>query len=90
MMKTVLGFILLTAWAALVLWALVQIALSARRDERDRCYLAGLVIGCTLGVGIMLMFFRHIEANVFGLGFVLVLISSLIIWAAGRQLRRPP
>jgi hypothetical protein len=60
-MDTVLGFILLAAWAALLLWAFAQIALSARQDERAQHYLAGLVFGCALGVGIMLMFFRHIH-----------------------------
>jgi hypothetical protein len=85
--EVVLGFILLAAWAAVVLWGLAQIALSARREQGDRDYLTGLVVGCALSGGIMLMFFRHIEADVFGAGFALALISSLFIWAGGREAR---
>jgi hypothetical membrane protein len=84
----VLGLVVVTSWLAFVLWSLTQIALSARREQRDRDYLTGLVVGCALGVGIMLIVYRLIEGDVVGIGFELVLISSFVIWFAGSQARR--
>jgi ABC-type Mn2+/Zn2+ transport system permease subunit len=86
--NVVLGLVVVAVWLVFVLWGLTQIALSARKEQRDRDYLTGLVVGCALGVGIMLIVYRLIEGDVVGIGFELVLISSFVIWFAGSQARR--
>ena len=50
--KTLLGTILIVAWAAVVLHGLARTTLAARKGgEWERAYLIGLGIGCTFGLG---------------------------------------
>jgi hypothetical protein len=83
--ETILGVIMLAAWAALVLWGLGQSVLSARRRQAWD-YVVGLIIGCILVAGLMLMFHPH-DASFFGVGFVLALGGIFEIWVFRHGLR---
>ena len=53
--ETVLGAILIAAWAAVVLRGLERTISAARKRRKwERAYLVGLSVGCALGVGIVL------------------------------------
>jgi hypothetical protein len=86
-----MGAALLVAWAAFVLWGLGHSFLSARRGKaEDQGYLVGVVVGCVLGVGLMMSF--HRDAGFFGIhtigfGFMLAFIAGLLIWARGSAAR---
>ncbi len=78
-LETALGAIILAAWAALLLWGLGQTALSAKKGYTSLEYVIGLVTGCVLAAGLVLMFGPH-DASFFGAGFLLALGGTLLIW----------
>jgi hypothetical protein len=83
--EIILGVIMLAAWAALMLWGLGQSVLSARRRQTWD-YVVGLIVGCILVAGLMLMFHPH-DASFFGVGFVLALGGTFEIWVFRYGLR---
>jgi hypothetical protein len=83
--ETIGGIAVVTAWAAAVLWGLGQSALSARKGQKwEQAYLAGVVIGCALGAGMMLSVKNELPFDTSGAGFVLALVSGFAIWVFGR------
>jgi hypothetical protein len=83
---------LLIAWVVWVLWSVSRIALGAWRGDRNqvgldyRTYAGGLVAGAVLAVGIILVIKEQlVRFDSFGLGFVLVLVGSILIWAVVRD-----
>jgi hypothetical protein len=87
-LEVLLGVLVLTAWAAAVLWGLGQTALSARKGhEWDRAYLTGVVVGCALGAGVALAIKDILPFDAFGLGFLLAAGGGFAIWVYrdGRQ-----
>jgi 4-amino-4-deoxy-L-arabinose transferase-like glycosyltransferase len=84
--ETFLGAILIAAWAAVVLRGLVQTALTARKGGKwERAYLAGLVVGCAFGVGVVLSLKNSLPVDTFGLGLFLAAGAGFAIWAFGRR-----
>jgi hypothetical protein len=70
-MTEILGGIVLAAWAAFVLWGIVEIVGSAiRRDQwAPSFYAVGLIGACAIGAG-SVMTLRAMLPDVFGLGFL--------------------
>ena len=78
--ETVLGAILIAAWAAVVLRGLERTALAARKGRKwERAYLVGLSVGCAFGVGIVLSIKNSAP------GFLLAAGAGFAIWAIGRR-----
>jgi hypothetical protein len=70
--ETLLGTILIAAWAAVVLRGLVRTALAARKGRQwERAYLVDLGVGCTFGVGVVLSIKNSLPLDTFGLSFFL-------------------
>jgi hypothetical protein len=84
MTEEILGGIVLAAWAALVLWGIVEMARSAARREQwpPSFYVVGLIGACAIGAG-SVMTLRAMLPDVFGLGFLLAAGGGLAIWGVG-------
>lgn len=84
LMTEILGGIVLAAWAAFVLWGLIEIARSATRREQwpPSFYVVGLIGACAIGAG-SVMTLRAMLPDVFGLGFLLAAGGGLAIWGVG-------
>jgi hypothetical protein len=78
--ETVLGAMLIAAWAAVVLRGLERTAVAARKGRKwDRAYLVGLSVGSSFGVGIVLSIKNSLP------GFLLAAGGGFAIWAIGRR-----
>jgi hypothetical protein len=93
--ETLLGAILIAAWAAVVLRGLARTALAARTGGKwERAYLAGLAVGCAFAMGVVLSIKNSLPLDTFGLGFVLSAGAGFAIWVFGRRVptvkRRAP
>jgi hypothetical protein len=97
-MEVYLGAALLIAWALVVIWSLAMIAVSAwraRHRKRDkwepRLFVVGLLAGAALAGGISLAVEQErvlFGIHTIGLGFILVLVATLVLLAfaiAGRR-----
>jgi hypothetical protein len=83
--ETILGVIMLTAWAALVLWGVGQTALSARRRQTlglRRGFDRWLHFGCGTHVDV-----SSTRRQFFGVGFVLASGGTFEIWVFRHGLR---
>jgi hypothetical protein len=84
--ETLLGTILIAAWAAVVLRGLARTAIAARKGGQwQRAYLVGLGVGCALGVGVVLSIKNSLPFDSFGLSFLLAAGAGFAIWAFGRN-----
>jgi hypothetical protein len=83
------GMLVTAVWAALLLWGLVNIALSARRRQMWPAvlYVWGMVGSCAVGIGVVLMFVAKnlLPYDVFGAGFLLAMSGGIVIWAVGYE-----
>jgi hypothetical protein len=79
-METLLGAILIAAWAAVVLRGLERTALAARKGRKwERAYLIGLTVGAAFGAGMVLSIKNSLP------GFLLAAGAAFAIWAFGRR-----
>jgi peptidoglycan/LPS O-acetylase OafA/YrhL len=84
--ETLLGTLLIAAWAAVVLRGLARTAIAARKGRQwERAYLVGLGVGCALGVGVVLSIKNSLPLDSFGLSFFLAAGAACAIWAFGRR-----
>ena len=86
------GSALVVAWAVWVLFSASKLALGAWRGDRNqfdtdyRTFAWGLVAGATFAVGVTLLIKHELmRFDSFGLGFILVLVGSFLIWAVVRD-----
>jgi hypothetical protein len=76
------GLIFGIAWAALIIWAVVKIAISGRRSSLA----SGLFVGATLGSGITLFFkIIFVQLDTMGVGAVLAMIGTAWLWGAAND-----
>src|SRR5262249_62196805 len=97
-MEVYLGAALLIAWALVVFWSLAMIAISAwraRHRKRDkwefRSFGVGLLAGTALAGGISLAVEQErvlFGIHTIGLGFMLVLMATLVLLAFAIASRR--
>ena len=84
--ETLLGTILIAAWAAVVLRGLARTILTARKGGQwERAYLVGLGVGCAFGVGVVLSIKNSLPLDTFGLSFLLAAGAGFAIWSFGRR-----
>lgn len=86
-LEGVLIAVTLAVWATLVLWGLVEIALSAGRRQMwpASLYIGGLISGFALGAGLVLIFRNRLPFEFLGLG--LAVCGGIAIRAIGRASR---
>lgn len=86
--EIVCGGIVLAAWAAFVLWGIVEIARSAIRRERlpPSYYVVGIIGAFAIGAGLLMMLGTMLP-DWFGLGFLLAAGGGLAIWRVGYAAR---
>jgi hypothetical protein len=84
MTEAMLGGMVLAAWAAFVVWAIVEIARSATRRKQwpPSLYVVGLIGAFAIGAGLV-MTLRTMLPDVFGLGFLLAASGGLAICGVG-------
>ena len=96
-MDIYLGAALLVAWALVVFWSLAMIAVSAWRGHRKRhkwearSFGVGLLAGAALAGGISLAVENErvlFGIHTIGLGFILVLVATLVLLASAIVGRR--
>lgn len=84
-----IGGTIILAWAAFVVWGLGQTTLAAIRGQKGASnYLAGLVVGCAPGVGVVFFVKNGLPFDLVGVGFVLALFGTLFNSAIGYNRRR--
>jgi hypothetical protein len=83
---TILGVILIAAWAAVVLQGLARTVLAARKGRKwEQSYLVGLGVGYAFGIGMVLSIKNSLPVDTFGLGFLLAAGAGFATWAFGRS-----
>ena len=84
--ETLLGAILIAAWAAVVVRGLTRTAMAARKGHKwERAYLVGLGTGCAFGAGVVLSIKNSLPLDTFGLSFLLAAGAGFAIWAFGKS-----
>ena len=84
--ETLLGTILIAAWAAVVLQGLARTILTARKGGQwERAYLIGLGVGCSFGIGVLLSIKNSLPLDTFGLSFFLAASAGFAISAFGQK-----
>jgi hypothetical protein len=84
--ETLLGTILIVAWAVVVLHGLARTTLAARKGGQwERAYLIGLGVGCSFGIGVLLSIKNSLPLDTFGLSFFLAASAGFAISAFGQK-----
>ena len=84
--ETLLGTILIVAWAVVVLHGLARTTLAARKGGQwERAYLIGLGVGCSFGIGVLLSIKNSLPLDTFGLSFFLAASAGFAIWTLSQR-----
>ena len=76
--ETIFGIAISVIWFGLILWALAELTVTAIKGEVIQgANLAGVLFGCALGAGLVLMFKKELPHDTFGKGFVLAFVGSV-------------